>query len=116
MAKRVKVPISTARAKLFQLTDLVRASGGDTVVILEQRGSAEAVALVREARLAYLETRVSEMDKRGEKPFSLAGSLSSDLDDDSLDRVLREIRTEWAPRSTRQPSSPGPAKGRRVRR
>ena len=79
MGKRVRVPISTARAKLFQLTDLVRTSGDDTVVVFEQRGGLEQVALVRETRLAYLEARVTELDKRDAKPFSLAGSLTSDL-------------------------------------
>lgn len=94
MGKRLRVPISTARATLFQLTDLVRTSGDDTVVVLEQRGGPEQVVLVREARLAYLEARVTEIEKRDEQPFRLAGSLTSDVDDGILERVLRDIRTE----------------------
>ena len=109
MGKRLKVPISTARAKLFQLTNLVRTSGDDTVVVLEQRGGREQVALVREARLEYLEARVTELEKRDEQPFKLAGSLTSNLDDGALEKALREIRTEWTPRST-----PGRARPKRT--
>jgi hypothetical protein len=116
MARRVKVPISTARARLFQLTELVRSSADETVVIFQQRGGRESVALVREARLAYLEARVGELEKRDRQPFKLAGSLASDLDDDALAGALREIRREWAPRTNR-PGAPrrSPAARRRGR-
>ena len=97
VTKRIHVPVSTARAKLFELTNLVRSSDDDTVVVLEQRGGLPPVALVREARLAYLEARVAELDKRTERPFALAGSLTSKLDDRSLDASLRAIRMEWTP-------------------
>jgi hypothetical protein len=95
--KRVRVPISNARSRLFELADLVRRSEDDTVVVLEQRGGGEGVALVREARLAYLEDRVMRMDKPSEKPFTVAGSLRSGLDDTSLDAVLKDLRKAWAP-------------------
>ena len=114
MGKRVKVPVSEARAKLFELTDLVRRSD-DTVVVLEHRGSGQHVALVREARLAYLETKVKELEKREEKPFKLAGSLTTDLDDEALEQALREIRREWTPRALRE-EPPRPAKKARRRR
>jgi hypothetical protein len=95
MAKRVSVPISTARKQLFDLADLVRTSD-DTVVVLEQRGGVERVAMVREARLAYLEARVAELAGRDRPAFQLAGSLSSDLEDEALERSLRELRLEWS--------------------
>lgn len=96
MGRKLKVPISTARAKLFQLADTVRTSGDDTVVVLEQRGTSDAVALVRESRLAYLEEIAKQVEKkRNEKPFKLAGSMTTDLDPDTLERVMREIRKEW---------------------
>lgn len=113
MAKRVKVPISTARAQLFQLTDLVR-SGDDTVVVLQQRGGKDQVALVREARLAYLEARAAEWEKREAAPFSLTGSLSSGLGDEALEHALRELRHEWTPRAA--PASSGPTRQGRPRR
>jgi hypothetical protein len=103
MAKRLRVPISTARATLFQLGELVRRSGDDVAVVLEQRGVAEPLALVREARLAYLEERVRQLDEeRREEPFTLAGSLASDQDDEALGVLLREVRAGWvaAPRET----------------
>ena len=91
------MPITTARARLFELAELIRKAGDDTAVVLEQRGGGEAVALVREARLTYLEDRVRQMDKQPEKPFTLAGSLTSDLDDRSLDAVLKDLRKAWVP-------------------
>ena len=87
--------MSKARAKLFALADLVRSSGDDTTVVLEQRGGGEVVALVREARLTYLEDVVKQMEKPSEKPFTLAGSMSSDLDDKALTELLEEIRKAW---------------------
>jgi hypothetical protein len=108
MAKRIRVPISTARTRLFQLADLVRQSGDDSVVVLEQRGGSEPVALVREARLAYLEERVGQLDRR-ETTFTLAGSLATDMRDDLLDQALRELRLEWGKATAPEP----PAAGRR---
>jgi len=87
--------MSKARAKLFALADLVRGSGDDTAVVLEQRGHGEGVALVREARLTYLEDAVKQMEKPSEKPFTLAGSLSSELDDKALTELLKDLRKEW---------------------
>ena len=87
--------MSKARAKLFALADLVRGSGDDTAVVLEQRGGGEGVALVREARLTYLEDVVKQMEKPSEKPFTLAGSLSSGLDDEALTEVLMDLRKAW---------------------
>ena len=73
----------------------MRGSGDDTAVVLEQRGGGEGVALVREARLNYLEDVVKQMEKPSEKPFTLAGSLSSGLDDEALTAVLRDLRQAW---------------------
>ena len=87
--------MSKARAKLFALADLVRGSGDDLAVVLEQRGGGEGVALVREARLNYLEGAVKQMEKPSEKPFTLAGSLSSDLDDEALLARLKDLRKAW---------------------
>lgn len=95
MGKKLRVPISTARANLFRLAETLRKAGDDTAVVLEQRGDAEPVVLVREARLAYLEGVATQFEKRDEKPFRLAGSGSTDLDPDTLERVMREIRREW---------------------
>jgi hypothetical protein len=116
MSKRLRVPISKARARLFQLTDLVRSAGDETVVVFDQRGDVEPVALVREARLAYLEARVNELEKRALQPFKLAGSLVSALDDDGLDEALRVIRKEWTPGTpTRLRTAPARPRRRRQR-
>lgn len=115
MAKRVPVPISTARKQLFQLADLVRKSGDDTVVVLEQRGGVEPVAMVREARLAYLESRAEELSKITGKPFRLQGSLSTALDDEALERALKDLRSAWVaplPQAVRRASRRPAAKRR----
>lgn len=94
--------MSKARARLFALADLVRGSGDDTTVVLEQRGGGEGVALVREARLNYLEDVVKQMEKPSEKPFTLAGSLSSALDDEALTELLKDLRKEWGGAAARR--------------
>ena len=99
----MKVPISKARARLFELAELVRHAGDDTAVVFEQRGAAESVVMVREAHLNYLEDRVKQIDKQKDKPFVLRGSLSSDLKDDELLAVLKDLRKAWgAPRPRRR--------------
>ena len=116
MGKRVTVPISIARKELFHLTDLVRTSSDETVVVLEQRGSVEPVALVREARLAYLEARVNEIDAREAKRFTLAGTLATDLDEAGVEASLRQLRSEWTPRvSKNAPAGPVSTAARRKR-
>ena len=64
-------------------------------MVLEQRGIAEPVALVREARLAYLEERVTRIERPHERRFSLAGSHASHLDEGSLEQAVRELRRHW---------------------
>lgn len=98
--KRVKVPISSARSRLFELADLVRQSGDDTVVVFEQRGKGEGIALVRESRLEYLEARVAELESRKTGRFSARGSLKLAVSADKLDEGLRQIRREWSRTST----------------
>ena len=93
--KRIKVPISSARSRLFELADFVRKGGDDTVVVFEQRGGLEGVALVRESRLEYLEARVKELEKKGKKPFRLRGSLKLVGSENELEEALRDIRKGW---------------------
>lgn len=97
MARRIKVPMSSARGRLFELADLVRQSSDDTAVVFEHRGSKDHVVLVREARLDYLESRVAALEQRVEKPFTVRGSLKTKLPDKDLDELLRQIRREWSP-------------------
>jgi len=101
MARRLTVPITRARARLFELADVVSAAP-DTVVVLERRGSREAVALVRETRLAYLEAQAQAFERLRPTASAVAGSLQSDLADDEVERALREIAEEQAARSTRR--------------
>ena len=92
--KRISVSISSARSRLFELADLVRQGGDDTVVVFEQRGASEGLALVRESRLEYLESRVRELD-RTQKPFQLRGSLKLAVTEDELEAELKDIRRGW---------------------
>jgi hypothetical protein len=88
--------MSRARARLFDLAALVRRSD-DTAVILQQRGHGEGVALVREARLNYLEDRMAQTDKVPEKAFTLAGSMSTDLSEAELVALMKDLRHAWSP-------------------
>lgn len=106
MVKRVKVPLSSARSDLFKLAELVRQSRDATVVVLEGRGGLEPVALVREARLAYLEERVAQMDTSTAQPFSLAGSLASGVDDETLAASLLDLRRAWSKPDGSAPPAP----------
>ena len=110
------MPISTARKQLFQLTDLVRKSGDDTVVVLEQRGGVERVAMVRESRLAYLEAKVDEIAKAPKRPFKLAGSLPTHLSEDAIEQVFRELRKGWTRRPTEDAHPSSARRGKRVRK
>jgi len=101
MTKRVRIPLTKARSRLFELADLVR-QAEDTAVIFEQRGRTEGVALVREARLKYLEDRVMQMEKQHDKPFTVAGSLTSSLEDDELEQVLKALRKAWTPPASKR--------------
>jgi hypothetical protein len=110
----MRVPISTARGKLFELADLVRKASDDSVVVLEQRGHSEGVALVREARLAYLEARERQMEKQDGPTFTLAGSVTTTTSEAALEQALRDSRLEWDPSPT--PASPAPARRAAARR
>lgn len=106
MARKTRVPISAARKHLFDLTELVRNSP-DTIVVLEQRGRTEHVAMVREARLAYLEEQVARLAGAQEPRFQLAGSLSSDVGDAELETALQDLRQAWRPAGALPPGSGG---------
>ena len=92
----MRMPLTTARSRLFEIAELVR-RGADDAVILDQRGHAEGIALVRESRLKYLEDRVMQMDKELDKPFTVAGSLTSPLEEEELEQVLKALRKAWTP-------------------
>lgn len=93
----VRMPISKARGQLFALADYVRTN--DVPVVLEQRGGLEAVALVRESRLAYLEATVAAFSApKAAGPLTLRGSLSTSLTDGEVDTALSSLRRAWAPR------------------
>lgn len=98
--KRLRVPISSARSRLFELADLVRGSADDTVVVFEQRGGREGLALVRESRLEYLEARVRELEKQDDTRFKARGSLALAVSADEFEEALRQIRREWSRTST----------------
>ena len=84
-------------------------SGDDSVVVLEQRGNVEPVALVREARLDYLESRVRQIDGAPRRrPDTLRGSLTTGLGDAALDAA--SATSESAGRRSR-PACRQPSRG-----
>jgi hypothetical protein len=116
MAKRITMPLSSARADLFKLAELVRQSRDATIVVLEGRGGVEPVALVREARLAYLEERVAQMDTNRAQPFNLSGSLASGVEDETLAAALLDLRRAWSRSGDPAPQGPPPTPAVKRRR
>jgi hypothetical protein len=116
MAKKVKLPLSSARADLFKLAELVRQSRDGTIVVLEGRGGLEPVALVREARLTYLEERVAQMETNTAQPFTLAGSLATGVDEETLAASLLDLRKAWSTSGDPAPQSPPAKSGAKRRR
>jgi hypothetical protein len=116
MARKVKLPLSSARADLFKLAELVRQSRDGTVVVLEGRGGVEPVALVREARLTYLEERVAQMETNTAQPFTLAGSLATGVDEETLAASLLDLRKAWSTSGDPAPQSPPAKSGAKRRR
>lgn len=89
------IKISEARGKLPELAKyLVRHP--DQVVWVEHRDLGERLALTTETHLRYLETMVRELRKQVSRPFKLAGSVTTDLNDQELEAALRAIREEQA--------------------
>ena len=115
----MRVPLSRARSDLFRLAELVREAEDDTVVVLEARGGRESIAMVREARLTYLEDQVAQMQTQTSRPFTLAGSLTAAVDDDTLLTTLRELRQTWStpvqPEATPAAAQPAARRKRHTR-
>lgn len=85
-----RISISEARGKLPELAKFL-ARHPDQVVLVEHRDLKERLALTTEAHLRYLETMVRELKRQTSRPFSLSGSLASELDDEALEAALQEM-------------------------
>lgn len=95
MARRESrsLSISEARARLPELARFL-ARTPEGVVLIEHRDRTERLALVTERRLRYLESLVNATWAREGGPFQLAGSMTSDLDDDALEEALSTLKRE----------------------
>jgi hypothetical protein len=66
----------------------------DGVVFIEHRDRSERLALITESRLRYLESlQAASLAKEGDS-FELAGSMTSDLDDEELEEALMSVKRE----------------------
>jgi hypothetical protein len=92
-AKGRILSISEARARLPELARYL-AKTPDGVVLIEHRDRAERLAIVTERRLRYLESLVAASAVREGESFRLAGSMTSDLDDQELEDALAAIKRE----------------------
>jgi hypothetical protein len=90
---RRSLSISEARARLPELARYLSATP-DGVVFIEHRDRAERLALVTERRLRYLESLVASSLVREGGSFQLAGSMTSDLDDEGLEKALMDVKRE----------------------
>lgn len=93
MKKRMSV--SEARATLYELVDYVTESP-EAQVVIEHRNRKGRAILVDEARYRYLETTLSELQKREEKPFKLQGSMTLTVPEEEFDAWLEQNRAEQA--------------------
>ena len=85
--------ISAARARLPELARYL-SGAPDGVVFIEHRDRAERLALITERRLRYLESLVGASLVREGGSFQLAGSMTSDLDDEELEEALMAAKRE----------------------
>lgn len=91
---KTTVTASRARQELFKLMEQVTEAEGRDRVLIRRRGCPEAVALVRESYVRYLEARLEAAEATApKKPFKLAGSLTVD---GGVEEMLSESREEQA--------------------
>jgi Ni,Fe-hydrogenase maturation factor len=89
-----KLTISEARARLPELARRVVRDPG-AVEYIAHRDLPDDLALTSARHLRSLEKTIEDLRRRlNMKPFKLAGSLASELDDEALESILAEIRTE----------------------
>ena len=91
--KPLSLSISDARARLPELARYL-SGAPDGVVFIEHRDRAERLALITERRLRYLESLVGASLVREGGSFQLAGSMTSDLDDEELEEALMAVKRE----------------------
>jgi hypothetical protein len=90
---RRSLSISEARARLPELARYL-SGAPDGVILIEHRDRAERLALITERRLRYLESLVAASIVREGESFRLAGSMTSDLDDEELEEALSAVKRE----------------------
>ena len=98
---RWSVSISEARARLPELARYLSGSP-DGVVLIEHRDREERLALITERRLRYLESLSAASFVREGGSFQLAGSMTSDLDDEELEEALSALKRETEARADRK--------------
>jgi hypothetical protein len=96
--KPLSLSISDARARLPELARYL-SGAPDGVVFIEHRDRAERLVLITERRLRYLESLVGASLVREGGSFRLAGSMTSDLDDEELDKALMAVKREGEARA-----------------
>jgi PHD/YefM family antitoxin component YafN of YafNO toxin-antitoxin module len=96
-----KLNISEARGRLPEIAKFL-SSHPEQVILVEHRDLPETMALTTASHLRYLETMVEELRKQASRPFRLAGSITSSLSDEELDRALAEGRKLQAERARRR--------------
>jgi hypothetical protein len=89
----LSLSISDARARLPELARRL-AEDPEGVVFIEHRDRAERLAVITEKRLRYLESLVAGSIAREGGSFRLAGSMTSDLDDEELEGALKALKRD----------------------
>ncbi len=93
-----RTTISEARSRLPEMARRLVKNPGSVEYIVH-RDLPEDLALTTESHLRYLETTLAELRKKVVMPFSLAGSMQSDLSDAELEEALRELAADASVRA-----------------
>ena len=93
MKELLRISISEARARLPELAQRAMAAPG-SVIVIEHRDYLENLVLTTEAHLRMLETLVEKATTKRGAAFRLAGSMTSDLTDEELEKSIETARAE----------------------
>jgi hypothetical protein len=93
MKELLRISISEARARLPELAQRAMASP-DAVIVIEHRDYSENLVLTTEGHLRMLEALMEKSTTKRNAPFKLAGSMTSDLTDEELEKAIETARAE----------------------
>ena len=102
-----KIGISEARARLPELARRVASAPGG-VTYITHRDLDEDIAMTTRSHLRFLEDSLAELRARSSRGFRLAESMTSELDDATLEAALEALRAATTQAAEAKRSTLGP--------